>query len=54
MYAARTQFKAPDGISLLYESPQARKLDEENAIVARLDGLDGRKGGWLGGWAERG
>ena len=33
MYAARTKFKAPDGISLLYENAMARKRDEEAAIV---------------------
>ncbi|CAK8995043.1 Uncharacterized protein SCF082_LOCUS4189 [Durusdinium trenchii] len=33
MYAARTKFKAPDGISLLYNSPTERKNDEEAAIV---------------------
>lgn len=37
MYAARTKFKAPDGISLLYENARARKLDEEAAIVKISD-----------------
>ncbi|CAE8616160.1 unnamed protein product [Polarella glacialis] len=32
MYCARTIFKAPEGISLLYDSPQERKAAEESAI----------------------
>lgn len=36
MYAARTKFKAPDGISLLYNSPTERKNDEEAAIEAQI------------------